>query len=262
MPSPFQPRLHIEDDALAELAASMDENGLLQPIVVRAVDDGYELVTGERRWRASRSLGWEKIPAIVRELTDEAAAALAMIENLQREDLTAIEEAKGYRSLLDRFEWTQTELARRIGKSQSTVANKLRLLRLPVSIQEQVSRQALTERHARALLRLEEAGPEAQEQMAAEAEGNGWTVDETERRVKQLLAAGETDADAAGGEATSQGQRVVRVFKDLRLFRNGIFQVVKEMERTGLAVDVDEAVNKDDDAESWEIRLLVRRTKG
>lgn len=252
--SPFQPRVHIDDAALAELAASLAENGLLQPIVVRPVDDTFELVTGERRWRASQRLGWETIPAIVRELTDEEAASLAMIENLQREDLSAVEEANGYRKLLEQFNWTQGELARRMGKSQSTIANKLRLLKLPDSVQERIMRHSLTERHARALLRLPDA--ETQERFAAEAEAGGWTVDETERRIEQHVS-GRNDSV----KNKRKTRRVVRVFKDMRLFRNSIMAVVRDMERTGLVVDVEETVDTDASADSWHIQLSVRRAK-
>lgn len=252
--SPFQPRVHIDDAALAELAASLAENGLLQPIVVRPVDDTFELVTGERRWRASQRLGWETIPAIVRELTDEEAASLAMIENLQREDLSAVEEANGYRKLLEQFNWTQGELARRMGKSQSTIANKLRLLKLPDSVQERIMRHSLTERHARALLRLPDA--ETQERFAAEAEAGGWTVDETERRIEQHVS-GRNDSV----KNRRKNRRVVRVFKDMRLFRNSIMAVVRDMERTGLVVDVEETVDTDASADSWHIQLSVRRAK-
>lgn len=252
--SPFQPRVHIDDAALAELAASLAENGLLQPIVVRPVDDAFELVTGERRWRASQRLGWETIPAIVRELTDEEAASLAMIENLQREDLSAVEEANGYRKLLEQFKWTQGELARRMGKSQSTIANKLRLLKLPDSVQERIMRHSLTERHARALLRLPDA--ETQERFAAEAEAGGWTVDETERRIEQHVS-GRNDSV----KNRRKNRRVVRVFKDMRLFRNSIMAVVRDMERTGLVVDVEETVDTDASADSWHIQLSVRRAK-
>src|SRR5690606_2857433 len=144
-PSPFQPRVHADEAALAELAASVAANGLLQPVVVRRRPGGYELVVGERRWRPCRPLGKRTIPAIVRELSDEAAAALSMIENLQRQDLTPLEEAAGYRRLLDRFGWTQEELGRRLGRSQGAIANKLRLLRLPATVQDKIAARILTE---------------------------------------------------------------------------------------------------------------------
>lgn len=255
VPSPYQPRMQIAPDALQELAASLAETGLLQPIVVRPLSQGYELVTGERRWRAAQQLGWATIPAIIRSLTDEAAGALAMIENLQREDLTPVEEALGYRRLLHQFGWTQAELGRRIGKSQSSVANKLRLLRLPDSVLARVGPQGLTERHARALLRLPDA--EAQDEMAAAMEKHGWKVDESERRVEAWL-----QKDGEDEEPPAPRRRVVRVFKDMRLFRNSILQVIADMERTGLDVNVEEEVNREPDASSWEIRLIVRKAEG
>lgn len=256
VPSPYQPRMNIVPEALEELAASLAESGLLQPIVVRPLEQGYELVTGERRWRAARQLKWETIPAIVRALSDETAGALAMIENLQREDLTPVEEAYGYRRLLQKFDWTQEELGRRIGKSQSSIANKLRLLRLPDSVLARVGPQGLTERHARALLRLPDA--EAQDEMAAAIEKHGWKVEESERRVESWLHKG---GDIPERPAAPK-RRVVRVFKDMRLFRNSIMQVVTEMERTGLLVEVDEVVNRESETPSWEIRLAVRKVEG
>src|SRR5690625_4100963 len=258
VPSPFQPRTHFEPEALDELAASLSESGLLQPIVVRPLSDGYELVTGERRWRAAQQLGWPTIPAIVRTIPDETAGALAMIENLQREDLTPVEEAKGYRRLLQQFGWTQEELGRRVGKSQSAIANKLRLLRLPEEVLDRVASQGLTERHARALLRLPDA--QSQVDMAASIEKHGWKVDEAERRIERMLEGAKDGQNDKTPLRTNR--RVVRVFKDMRLFRNSIMHVVQEMERTGLHVDVDEAVDNDPKEPSWEIRLTVRKLEG
>src|SRR5690554_133456 len=126
-PSPYQPRTEFASDGLAELAASISEHGILHPVVVRKISVGYELVVGERRLRACKSLGWEAIPAIVRQLSDKAAAEMALIENLQRRDLHYLEEAEGYQRLLEEFELTQEGLAHRLAKSQSSIANKLRL---------------------------------------------------------------------------------------------------------------------------------------
>ena len=128
-PSPYQPRKRIDQGKIEELAASIAEHGLLHPVVVRMIEGGYELVVGERRWRACQRLGWRSIPAVVRTLSEQAAAELALIENLQRKDLDFFEEAEGYQRLITEFDLTQEELARRVGCSQSAIANKLRLLR-------------------------------------------------------------------------------------------------------------------------------------
>ena len=153
-PNPFQPRQNFSPENLDELAQSIKTYGLLQPILVRRHQGAYQLVAGERRLRACKLLGWQKIPAVIREVNDSAMAAMALIENLQRENLSYFEEAEGYQRLLDEFGLTQEVLAQRIGKSQSTIANKMRLLKLATSIQQKLLEAGLSERHARALLRL------------------------------------------------------------------------------------------------------------
>lgn len=180
--NPYQPRRSFDSDALAELTASIDASGLLQPITVRPVGARFELVAGERRWRAVQALGWQRIPAIVRELDDRTALTLAMIENLQRDDLSALDEALGYQRLMAEFKMPQAEVARLVGKDRSTVANTLRLLKLPPDVQEMVQDKQLSEGHARALLGLDNASQMSA--LAADAVAQGWSVRDVEARVR------------------------------------------------------------------------------
>lgn len=190
-PNPFQPRTGFDEDSLDELAGSIRRNGLLQPLVVRPAGSGWEIVAGERRFRALQRLDWEKVPVVVRELTDEQMLVLALVENLQRENLSPLEEAVGYRQLIDGFGLTQQEVAKRVGKDRSTVANTLRLLSLPDPVRELLARGAITAGHARAILGLEKE--EAQLRLAEEVAGRGLSVRETEDRVRELR-------EATGGE--------------------------------------------------------------
>jgi ParB family transcriptional regulator, chromosome partitioning protein len=155
-PSPYQPRTVFDDERLDELCQTIRTHGIIQPIVVRKNGERYELVAGERRLRAVKKLELETIPSIVREFSDSQAASMALIENLQREGLTSIEEASAYQQLIELHGLTQESLAQRLGKGQSTIANKLRLLHLPQSVQQALMNRQLTERHARALLGLED----------------------------------------------------------------------------------------------------------
>lgn len=154
-PNPHQPRKQIDDQALDELVASIKELGIVQPIMVRPSGDGYELVVGERRWRASTKAGLKTIPAIVRTSTNTESLEMALVENIQRENLNAIEEALAYRQLIDDFEISQNEIAKRVGKDRATVANTLRLLQLPPEIQRMVVKGDITSGHARSLLALQ-----------------------------------------------------------------------------------------------------------
>ena len=186
-PNPYQPRHTFRPDELAELEASLRATGLLQPVTVRAASEGrgYELVAGERRLRAASNLGWAEIPAVVKQIDNRTLLTLALVENLQRADLDALEEAEGYQRLLDEFGLTQQQVAGVVGKDRSTVASTLRLLALPVSVRRMVQERELTAGHARALLALGEERPMAE--MAREAVANGWSVREVERRVRALL---------------------------------------------------------------------------
>jgi len=185
VPNPLQPRQEFQEDELRELMESIRENGLLQPLVVRpapAAEGRYELVAGERRFRSLQSLGWEDAPVMVRDVDDETLLVLALVENLQREALNPMEEAEGYQSLGERFSLTQDEIARAVGKDRSTVANTLRLLRLPHSVRKMVAAGELTAGHARPLLSLED--PVRMADLARQAVKEGWSVREVERRVK------------------------------------------------------------------------------
>jgi ParB family transcriptional regulator, chromosome partitioning protein len=181
-PNPYQPRTEMNEDALVELTASIEASGLLQPVVVRPKNGKFELIAGERRWRAIQRLGWAKIPAVVKEADDQTLLTLALIENLQRNDLTAIDEAAGYQRLGEEFKLPQSEIARLVGRNRSTVANLLRLLKLPDEVKALVQQGKLSEGHARALLAVESESEVLR--LAQEAVSQGWSVRDMEARAR------------------------------------------------------------------------------
>jgi len=183
-PNRFQPRKYFDDDKLEELVTSIRDNGVLQPIVVQKVEAGYELVVGERRWRASKKAGLKKIPAVIREVTEAQALELAIIENIHRQDLNPIEEADAYARLADEFALTQEMIAKRVGKSRTAVANTLRLLKLSRNIKEDLISGKISMGHARALLGLDNAGQ--MEALRKEIFKQDLTVRQTESRVSRL----------------------------------------------------------------------------
>jgi ParB family transcriptional regulator, chromosome partitioning protein len=243
-PNPFQPRREIADEKINELAQSIKSCGLIQPIVVRRVGDGYQLVVGERRYLACRKLGWKKIAASVKTLSDNAMATIALIENLQRENLNYIEEAMGYTNLMKSFNLTQEQLAQRLGKSQSTIANKIRLLKLSDEIRGKLLHHGLTERHARALLRLETE--EAQLKMLSEVAERGLTVSQAEKRIDRIQ-------EARGERKTNT--RTKPIIRDMRIVLNTIREAVSMMNSSGLYPEVDETVEQD------YIEVTIRLTK-
>lgn len=190
--NPFQPRREFDPAELAELEASLKASGLLQPITVRRRGDAFELIAGERRFRAATNLGWNEISAIVREFDDQTMLVLALVENLQRANLNAIDEARGYRRLLDEFRLTQQQVADAVGKDRTTVTNLLRVLSLPAAVQQMVENGVLTSGHARALLAL---GPKhSVVDVATDAAARGLSVRELEQRVRELMGTGVTPA--------------------------------------------------------------------
>lgn len=190
VPNPFQPRREFSEQDLADLVSSIRENGLLQPIVVRpapGTTGQYELVAGERRWRATMRLGWEDVPATVREVDDRTLLVLALVENLQRAELSALEEAEGFRRLADEFKLNQQEIADVVGRDRSTIANSMRLLQLPPSVRQLLAAGKLTAGHARALLGLQNDRKMAD--LARDAVEYGWSVREVEAQVQRIKPA-------------------------------------------------------------------------
>ena len=205
-PNPLQPRMSIDDASLEELTLSIETHGILQPIMVRGTAGAYQIVAGERRWRAARRAGLQTVPCLVQNADDVQALELAMIENLQRDDLNAIDAARGYRMLVTDFGLTQEDVAKKIGKSRSSVANTMRILELPDAVQESIRSAIISEGHGRALLPL--LGHDGFETVLQEVCDQGLSVRETERMVRELLSPGE--ADAAEPAAKSPARSGVR----------------------------------------------------
>jgi ParB family chromosome partitioning protein len=185
-PNHFQPRVHMDEERLEELAQSIRSNGVIQPIVARRHEGGYEIIAGERRWRAAQRAGMLRVPVFVRDVPDEKLLEVALIENIQREDLNAVEEARAYHRLATEFKMTQEQIATAVGKERSTVANTLRLLKLPEDVLSQLSHGNLTMGHARALLGIEDAA--ALRRAAREIAERKLSVRDTELLVRRLTA--------------------------------------------------------------------------
>lgn len=212
-PNPFQPRRHFDEAELATLTASIREHGVLQPIVVTEALDGYELVAGERRLRAAAAAGLERIPAVVRQLDDRSRLEIALVENLQREDLDPIEAAQGFRRLIDEFGFTQEEIGARVGRARSTVANTLRLLDLAPVVQAAVAERRLTEGHARALGGL---SVEHQEHVVDTVIDQDLSVRQTEELVRRLREPRQAPDPAPAAPARRPDPDLERVEEDLR----------------------------------------------
>lgn len=227
LPNPFQPRKNFDGPALEEMSQSIKQYGILQPITVRKVSPTlYELVAGERRLRAAKHAGLEKIPAIVVEMSDSDSAAVALVENLQRQDLSFMEEAEAYSALIAIHGFTQEQIAAKLGKNQSTIANKLRLLRLPESVKSALVEHNLTERHARALLRISDE--DKQLEALKKICDNSYNVSETDAYIDKLLEAKKEPELKAIPKRTG-------IMKDVRIFMNTINRAVSVMIESGIS---------------------------
>ncbi|MFX3622551.1 MAG: nucleoid occlusion protein [Ectobacillus sp.] len=229
VPNRYQPRTIFNDERIEELALTIRTHGIIQPIVVRMYEIGkYEIIAGERRFRAVSKLGWETIPAIVKKMNDAETASVALIENLQREELTAIEEALAYQKLLDLHNLTQEALAQRLGKGQSTIANKLRLLKLPEPVKQALLEKKVTERHARALIPLQ--NEELQLKILEEIIERQLNVKQTEERVAKAVEQNKPKAKP----------KRKAVSRDMRIAMNTIRQSLQMVTNSGLKVDSEE----------------------
>lgn len=245
IPNPYQPRKTFEDDALADLASSIAQYGVLQPLLVAPGKDGtYILIAGERRLRASKIAQLSEIPVIVSEYTTQQIAEIALIENLQREDLHFLEEAEGYEQLMNEFMLTQEAMATRVGKKQSTIANKLRLLRLSGNVRQVLRDGGLTERHARALLKLEEE--EKQLEVLKIVIDKKYSVRQTEDYIEKLL------------EETAPKKRKRLIVNDVRIYLNSIKQVVGAIKDSGIPVAMDQTIEGDEVVVSLRIKNMKK----
>jgi len=229
LPNPYQPRSNFDEKLIEELALSIKTYGLLQPIIVRKKGEFYYLIAGERRLRAFKHLGYSKIKAIIINVTDIESAILALIENIQRQDLDFFEEAQGYKQLADEFGLTQVEIAKRVGKTQSAIANKIRLLQLPADVRWTVREHGLSERHARALLRLE--SEEDMRNVLSRIIEGGLTVSQTERLITEYL----------NNKKSLKTGKVIKVsMNDCRVVYNTIKKALKLFQKTDINYDIKE----------------------
>lgn len=255
VPNRFQPRKVFNADNIAELASTIEQHGLLQPIILREYEDQkYEIIAGERRFRAIQTLKWAELPAIVQTMDDHETASMALIENLQREELTAVEEAQAYKDLMKLNDFTQASLAEKMGKSQSFVANKLRLLKLSQPVQEAIMNHEISERHGRSILRLDEF---KQQMILHQILAEQLTVKDTEALVNKTLnpepESTEETVDATDDslkEATTKAKKAndkakKAIAHDTRIAVNTIKKSVQMVEQSGIAVKATEEEQDD-----------------
>jgi ParB family chromosome partitioning protein len=233
-PSKYQPRKGFDEVKLDELAASIKEKGIIEPLIVRKIDGGYELIVGERRWRAAQRAGIKEVPVIVRDVSTGEALELALIENLQREDLNPLEEAEAYKRLMEEFQYKQEELAKRIGKDRTTVANALRLLKLPQEIKAYLADETISSGHARALLGLDSL--EDQKMACMKVIKRGLSVREIERLVRRLNLQPSKE-DVAGEPPSEEELHLGYLEETLRKFLGTQVRIPKKGRRGKIEIE-------------------------
>lgn len=248
--NPFQPRKEFDKENLSELAQSILAYGVIQPIIVRKVNEEYQIIAGERRYRACKLIGLKEIPAIVQDMNDEKAAAVSLIENLQRKDLNYFEEANAFNVLINTFGLKQDELAKKIGKSQSAIANKIRLLKIPGQVRCLISPEIISERHARALLKLNST--KMQSEVIKQIYEKELTVKETEELVERIKV--NNIPQEIGKE---NGANVSMIIRDARIFLNTIKETVSRAKQTGIEIYM---VENDNDRE-YEVTIKIPKQK-
>lgn len=241
-PNPYQPRLEFDDEALMDLAQSIRENGLIQPITVREMDGRYQIIAGERRFRALKLNGAVDVPVLIMDANEVQMAEMALVENIQRENLSAIEEAKSYVEIMKYSGLNQSQLALRVGKSQSSIANKIRLLNLDEDVQEAVSTKKISERHARALIGLDE---EKQHDALEKIVKKGMTVAQTEKMLKEQ----------AQPKKEKKKVMLKGISKNIKIAINTIHQAVSMVNRAGTAAEINEEEHEDEDEVIITIRI-------
>lgn len=250
-PNPYQPRLEFDELELRELAQSIHNYGIIQPVIVRKAKSGYQLIAGERRYRACKMIGRRYIPAIVQEMDDETALAMSIIENLQRKELNYFEEAIAYVTLLNQFGMTQEELAFKIGKSQSFIANKIRLLKIPEGVRDLIVTGTITERHARALLKLNSA--DMQKAIVMQIYEHELSVKQTEALVEKV----KENNIPAEIPKQQNAPSVSMAIRDARIFLNTIKETVQRARKTGIDMFLTE---KETDQE-YELIIRIKKVK-
>ena len=236
-----QPRTIFDDEKIEELATSIKENGLIQPIIVRKYNRGYQIVAGERRYRASKLAGLKTIPCVIKDIDDKQVDTLAIIENIQRENLSPIEEANAYKTLIDTYDMNQTELANKVGKKQSTIANKLRLLKLSDDVKFALKSKQITERHARAMLSIE---PEKQQSVLQEVLKKSLNVQQTESLINKPVK-----------EKPKAKKSPTKISRNVKIAINTINQATEMIQKSGVEV-ISETEEADDE---YIITLRVKK---